>query len=220
MLGALALAAPIHIMIVDHLGLQDIQVVFSRFSLFNWLVFILASVGAILVLEASHWMRILLPALTVVVIGHHFIHWQQNDASLMSMSLATVGFLALNVPLLHPNILSLMSYPERRWWREAPRKIVQMPIFLGGCLKGNVRSTTYEISESGAFVTYPPGPEPTFQVDEVVSVCLTIGVLKQIRCVGRVVRIADATGRYPRGLAVEFSSLDWESRRDLKRFVR
>jgi len=44
--------------------------------------------------------------------------------------------------------------------------------------------------------------------------------LKQVRCVGRVVRIAEAAGRYPRGLAIEFSSLDWESRRDLRRFVR
>jgi hypothetical protein len=147
------------------------------------------------------------------------MHWRNHDASLLNMSLATAGFLALNIPLLHPNIFTLMSYPERRWWRSAPRKVVELPIFLGGCLKGNMRSVTYELSESGAFVAFSPGPRPAFQINEVVSVCLTIGVLKQIRCVGRVVRIAETNGRYPGGLAVEFSSLDWESRRDLKRFV-
>lgn len=219
LLAGMALAAPLHIIILDGLGFSEMHMVFARFTAFQWLVFLLASTAAFLVVQASQWVRVVLPALTMIVLGHHFANWQHHEASIINMSLATVGFLALNVPLLHPNIFTLMNHPERRWWRSAPRKVVELPIFLGGCLKGTVRSKTYEISESGAYVVFPPGPMPHFQIDEVVSVCLTIGVLKQIRCTGRVVRIEEPIGRYPRGLAVEFDSLDWESKRDLRRFV-
>lgn len=221
MLAILAIAAPVQIMVVDRLGLGELDEVLKRFSLFQWTVLILAMTASILVLQASQWARLVLPSLTLVVIGHQFYHWHGHghDTSLLNMSLSTVGFLAFNLPLLHPNILSLMNHPERRWWRSSPRRVEELPIFLGGCLKGTVRSKTYEVSETGVYVSFPPGPMPQFQVNETVSICLTIGVLKQIRCQGRVVRIADAHGRYPRGLAVEFVSLTWDNRRDLRRFV-
>jgi hypothetical protein len=217
-LAMLALAAPLQIMIFDDHG-WNLPAVLSHLSYFQWVVLILGLTASALVIEASQWVRVVLPVLTFVVLGHHLLHWHHHEVSFLNMSLATVGLVALNVPLIHPNIMTLMNYPERRWWRSSPRKRAELPIYLGGCLKGEVRSITYEVSETGAFVTFPPGPPPQFQVDERVSICITLGVLNQVRCMGRVVRVAEPRGIYPRGVAVEFEGLPWGSKRDLKRFI-
>jgi len=218
LLGLLALIGPMQIMIFDREGL-DLSFVVSHLTAFQWVLLVMAMTASVLVLEASQYVRVVLPALTIIVVGHEVMHWHHNETSFLTVSFATMGFLALNVPLFHPKVLTLMNYPERRWWRSSRRKRADLPIYLGGCLKGATRSITFEVSETGAFVTFPPGPMPVFQVDEKVSICLTIGVLKQIRCMGRVVRIAEPIGRYPRGVAVEFEGLDWSSKRDLRRFI-
>lgn len=218
LLALLAFAGPMQIMIFDREGL-NLAFVFSQLTGFQWVLLVMAMTASILVLEASHYVRVVLPALTIIVVGHELMHWHHNETSFLTVSFATVGFLALNAPLFHPNVLTLMNFPERRWWRSARRLRADLPIYLGGCLKGATRSTTFEVSETGVFVTFPPGPMPVFQVDEKVSICLTIGVLKQVRCMGRIVRIAEPAGKYPRGVAVEFEGLDWGSKRDLRRFL-
>jgi hypothetical protein len=220
LLGAMALSAPLHVMIVDNLGPSDLPEVFSRLGLFQWLLFSLGIVSSVLVLQASPLICLVLPSLTLIVVIHHIRHWLAHDISWVNASLATAGFLALNVPLLHPSIMSLIRSPDRRWWRVAPRRLAEAPIFLGGALKGTLRSKTYEISETGAFIVFPAGPPATFQVDEIVSVSVTLGALKQLRCTGRVVRIVEVSkDRYPRGLAIEFDSLTWEQKKDLKRYI-
>ncbi len=93
----------------------------------------------------------------------------------------------------------LLQHPERRWWLEAPRKRMKLPVAINW-REIKLSSETFDISETGAFISLDGKEDwPEFQSDQSLAICMSIGTLQQFRCHGRVVRRVDAKGRLPGG---------------------
>jgi hypothetical protein len=218
-LMCIALAVPIQIMLLYGHGPSEPLEIFSKLTFLNCLIVVLGITTALLVLNGSPLIKVALPALVAVVaVNNIFVGLYATDFSMVTATLATVGFVLLNLPLLHPEIRRLFANPEQRWWRHARRKRLAAPVFLGGSFKGAVRSQTFDVSETGMFVPLS-SVDTDLKVNETVSICLTTGVLSQVRVQGQIVRITEAKGGYPCGVGVKFLSVPKEQKRELRKFV-
>lgn len=219
MLAMFAVAAsfPLQIMWLYQHEWSEWQQILNKLTVLNWMVIGASIVTGFLVFSASPWLRIALPgAVILVAINNFFVGYLGTDFSMTSATLGTFGFTALFTPLLRTEVRELIRHPSRRWWRTKTRLRTSVPIFVGGSRQVKVRSETYDLSETGAFL---PIEANGFELDERVSICLTLGALQQIRCDARIVRRSVAKGKYPDGVGIEFTNMDWWQRRELKRYI-
>ena len=217
MLFGVALSFPLQVMwLYDH-GLGELPQVLNKLTWLNWLVMAGAVLTGVFVFGASPFTRFALPALTfIVAVNNFFVGYFATDYSFMATTMGTFAFGAMLLPLYQPKVRELLLYPDRRWWRAKTRRRMAVPIFVGGSRQVKLRSETFDISESGAFL---PIEAAGLYVEERVSICLTLGTLQQIRCDARVVRRAEAKGTYPGGVGITFTNMDWWQRRELKRYL-
>ncbi|MGE0525724.1 MAG: PilZ domain-containing protein [Bdellovibrionales bacterium] len=222
-LVAVVISFPIQIMTLYGHGLDEISAVLHKLTYMNWLVIFCASVCAVLMWSASPWLKWLAPfSVLAVAINNFFVGYHGTDYSPWTATWATVAFASLHLPLLKSEIRDLLNHPERRWWRAARRRRITLPIFVGGFRRGKLRTTTYDISESGVFIplsTRSKDAHRLLREQEQLSLCLTLAPFLQIRCDGRVVRRCDAIGSYPAGVGVAFTNLGWRQKRELRRYL-
>jgi len=216
-LFAVAISFPLQIMWLYEHRVSEIAEIAGKLTWLNILVMGGTLITGVLVYSASRRVRYAVPALiAAVALNNFFVGYLGTDYSVMSATLGTVAFTLLLVPLYRPRVRELFLHPERRWWRAKERLRVSVPIFVGGSRQVKWRSETFDISESGAFL---PIEAAGLDVQERVSICLTLGSLQQFRCDGLVVRRAPAKGSYPAGVGIQFTNMDWWQRRELKRYL-
>ena len=68
------------------------------------------------------------------------------------------------------------------------------------------------------FVPISEGEVPP-PLQQKVTITISLGTFAQIRCEGRVVRHADAKGKYPSGIGVEFLDLSRYQKTELKKYL-
>jgi hypothetical protein len=218
-IAATVLSVPIQVMAVYGHGLAEYSAVFGKLTILNWLVMAFGLVTAVLLDRGSPHARVFVPILIALVIANNWVVAVfTTDFTPFAASLGSLLFATLNLPLLHPKIRNLFKHPELRWWMRPERACAAVPVFLGGFLREAFRAETFDLSETGAFVQIPP-QKISLEVQEAISLCLTIGTYSQIRCTGRVVRIAEASGTYPAGVGVEFVGLAYRQKREIRRFI-
>jgi hypothetical protein len=219
MLMMTAAALPMQIMMIYDHGATELIEVAAKISFLNWLVILTSLTSAALLLRASPWARFsVLASIAVVGMNNWFVGMYETDFSMATSQFATAFFAVLHAPLLHPKIRHLLNHPSERWWLVAKRKRVIVPIFLGGERQVVLRTETFDLSETGAFIMTPsddahPGS------DERITVSISLGMYSQIRCEGRVVRVVAAKGSYPAGVGIKFVDMPTEERRELRRYL-
>jgi hypothetical protein len=217
---AIAISMPVQIMSLYGHGFSEAAAILNKLTVFNWLVMIALAVSAFMVANASPgflysvWCLIGLVAVNNFFVGYHAI-----DYSPWSAAFATVAFGAINLPLLRrEDIRFLMANPDSRWWRVSLRKTVHLPVILTGKKFQRVRGETFDLSESGMFVPMMEG-QAQLQLHQKISITLTLGTFAQIRCDGRVVRFAEAKGKYPSGMGIEFIELSRHQKLEIKKYL-
>jgi hypothetical protein len=215
---AVAISLPVQIMLIYGHGLDELDEVFAKLTMFNWVVMIGCLACAVLIAEASPLCFKAIPALTVLVALNNLIvgYYAVDYAPWMTVA-GSLAFALFNLPLFDAQVRELMKYPERRWWMRAERHRRNVPVVITGALRGRspVRTETFDLSDSGLFL---PLEGSHFEVDDRISVRMTFGTFSQIRCEGRVVRRAEGPrGEYPSGIGVQFTDMDWRQRRELRR---
>jgi|GEM_PF-1908917 len=216
-LFVVAFSLPLQVMFLYGHPPREWSQVLHKLTSLNVLVMVGCVVTALLVLQASVFTRLAAPALGLVVaVNNFFVGYLATDFSFWTASLGTLAFAAVLAPLYRGEMRELLLHPERRWWRSKRRVRVSRPIFLGHKDTVKINGATHDISESGVFL---PFEVTNLGLNSVVSICLTLGELQQIRCEARVVRRSAARGSYPAGVGIQFTNLDRRQRRELKRYL-
>lgn len=221
-LVGVALSIPLQIMVLYGHGPLELGDVFGKVTALNWLVISFCLVNAMATARASRWLLFTGPGLVVAVaVNNWLVGFLATDFSPMTAALATVGFLALQLPYFHPSIRRLLHQPAMRWWLQAARRKVRVPVYFGSSKTKLLHSETFDISESGAFIPCPLSHSTSQGLDPQARVNLSfaLGVHRRIRCDGRIVRRVDAKGDYPSGIGIEFVNLTSAQRRELRRYL-
>jgi hypothetical protein len=214
-----ALALPVQIMMIYDHGATELFQVAAKISLLNWMVILSTMASASLLWRASPWARISVPvSIAVVAINNWFVGMYETDFSMMTAHVATALFAFIHAPLLLPKARHLLRHPHQRWWLVSKRRRICVPIFLGGERQVAIRTETFDLSETGAFIM-APAKDSSPASNERISVSISLGMYSQIRCEGRVVRVADAKGSYPAGVGIQFVDMPTQERRELRRYL-
>jgi hypothetical protein len=212
-----AAAMPLQVMLLYGHGPGELDQVFHKLTALNWLVIAGCLITAPLVYRASIFAQLALPSLFAIVAANNFfVGYFATDYSPLSATLATLMFGGLLIPVYVGEVGELFSSPERQWWKSKERIRLSLPIFVGAADAVKYDGATWDISESGLFM---PMRVTSLEVNRTVSICLTLGELKQIRCEAKVVRRSGAKGNYPAGVGLQFMNIDRRQRRELKDYL-
>lgn len=209
----IGLALPAQVMYIYGHGFEELPAVFEKLTWLNELVMAGCFVCAYLVYRASPQLNVVMPVLLgLVAVNNYFVGHAATDFSMTTATFGTLGFGLLAMPLLHPQLQWLLLHPEQRWWMRAERRRMSVPVTIEGTRLQPVRNETFDISETGAFVT----AARDVAVGDWVTLRMKFG-FSQFRCQARVVRRAEARGIYPGGVGVQFMNLSWRERATLRR---
>ncbi len=212
----LAFFMPVQAMLVYGHDLSEWSAVLNKLTWLNWMVAAGMLSCAALLWRASPHSQWSVPLLIALVgLNNYYVGSYATDFSQWVALMATLGFLAVNVPLMGPQTFAVLRQPERRWWLTAPRRRLVVPVAIEGTQLAAIRTDTHNVSESGAFVPM----DRTVGVGDWITMRLNFGSLTQFRCQGRVVRRSEATGDTPAGIGIEFMGLPWRQRRELRKHI-
>jgi hypothetical protein len=218
------LSFPIQVMMIYGHSPLEMESIFSKISSLNILVMALCFVSAITVYGAMTAAKVCVPMLLVAVgFNNGYVGSVGEDYSLVQTFAATVAFFAVHLNLLRSDILLLINEPEKRWWLTSPRKKVDLPMTLTAFKEQSIiRSRTFDLSERGTFIPFNQTLDPLtgLKVEDMLQICLNLGPLTPLRCEAKVVRIEEAKGLYPAGIGLEFTRMDFEEARRLKKYIR
>lgn len=211
-----ALCMPVQVMLLYGHGVYEWSAIAHKMTWLNWMIFAGFLVNAVMLWRVNSSLRFSIPLLLAFVFMNNFVvGYHATDFSLWTTSLASIGFMTLHLPLLDERIRWIMRHPERRWWIRAERKRLAVPIFIEGTRLNSLKAETFDVSESGVFIS----STRELGVGDWVHVRMQLSSLTQIRCQARVVRRGEAKGIYPAGVGVEFMDMPRRERRELRRHL-
>jgi hypothetical protein len=213
---AVALAMPLQVVLIYGHDFAEWTAIFAKLTWLNWCVCSGLLGCAALLWRASPYALWGLPTLFVLIaLNNVAVIYYSTDYAAWLVVVATLGFAALNFPLMDPKVMMILHHPERRWWLSANRVRMSLPVAIEGTRLAAIKGETFNVSETGIFVPHVN----VVGVGDWITVRLTFGTFKQFRCQGRVVRRSDAKGEYPDGVGIEFVSVPWRQKRELRRHL-
>jgi hypothetical protein len=191
----------------------------------NWFAMIIGVVFAGLLYRASSMARILGPVFLLIIAWNNWLVAsldvdQESDFVYVGTFLV---FLATSVLFL-PEIRRVMSNPGLRWWLTPVRKRVKIAARVRPAQGGaELLAHTFDLSEEGVFIrvdNWGAASTRALSVGTHCAVALDLEPNRPINGIARVVRHANAIGKYPSGFAVYFEGLEYGDRARLRKFVR
>lgn len=220
--SAVAIGLPAQLLFIYERPLSEVEVVFHQLTYLNWIVLCLSLICSVLVFRASQWSLYLVPLLIAFVgINNFFVGYWSIDYSAETAMLATLGFVAINLPLLRPKLVVLFKNPSLRWWLTPKRKRILLPVLLGSTRQISFRAETLDISETGLFVAVKETSSEQakkLKPKDPISICLNLGAMAQLRCDGRVIRQVPGSAN-TQGIGIQFEQISASERRRLRRFL-
>lgn len=215
---AIAVSLPLQVMLLHEHPAEEWSMALDKLTWLNWLVMAGAVFTGVLIYQASPIVAQAVPAMIVLVaLNNLFVGYYATDYSMLATTLCTLGFAALNLPLLSTEVRELIKHPERRWWRSAERMRIPVPVFVDGPSWVKVHAETWDLSETGAFIAMPAND---LQIGGRVRILFKLGNERALKFEAKVVRHGAAKGSYPAGVGVQFTNLDFEQRKELQRYLR
>ena len=217
------LSIPLQIALIYEHSVREVMQVLNKITLLNWFVIFTGLACSISIFQVSSRARVLTPiALAIVGLNNWIVAAYGIDFAPSQAHVATAGFALLCAPLFaFPKFRWILAHPKQRWWLTPPRKQMSLPLTIGGLRLPSVRATTFDLSETGAFVPLPEFPAGSRQLNpgDGVTITLHLGSYRQLRCEGRVVRLSKESTTHPEGLGITFLGLRKGDRHALKRVV-
>lgn len=206
----IGISFPLQVMFLYGHDISEWASIMSKITTINWLVIGSIFLLSYLHLKASKWLVVAAPATIILVGVNNYIVGQfAGDYSMTQAMVASGGFSFLFLPLFMQSSKLVLKDPKRRWWVRSKRYNRKIPTTINPFVGDMVQAHTFDISETGAFVSFEGIPEEDLpKVGERIRVSFTINSMKKIRCEAVVVRQADAVGRYPQGVGLRFIDFD------------
>ncbi|MCB0386794.1 MAG: PilZ domain-containing protein [Bdellovibrionales bacterium] len=218
----IVISFPVQVSLLYGHGVDELPQLFSKISLLNYLVAFSLLANIPFILRASQWLWVTLPiAITMVGWNNWVVAAIGHDFSQTTTWVATGVFSALAGFIFMPSVWSLLREPKKRWWLQAPRKEVSLPMILEPVRGSTIQARTFDLSRTGAFIPLDQTPEIEYPVraGDVITVKFNLGALKRISCHARVVRQAISVGHYPAGIGLQFIELKRTHERILRDYV-
>jgi hypothetical protein len=215
---AVTVSFPLQIAVIYGYDVNQLAVIFSKLSWFNWLVMIGALVCALLVDRVSRWTLYALPVWLLVAGLNNWLvaYYHGSDSRLLQAGLATLGLVFMMAPIYRHSMMDLFLNPAHCWWKRAERRRLLVPVSVfTGLRQASLVAETFDISESGVFI--PCAPE--LVNDENLLLDFHFRDNTQWSCRARVVRRASAFENHPQGIGVEFLEMNWRRRRRLRQLI-
>jgi hypothetical protein len=224
-----AFSLPVQVMLMFGHTPGEFTAIFNQLAPMNWVVAMLAVACAVAHWRASPTLWILSPLFILAVGWNNYLVAQAGlNFSWATTLLATGATLALHGLLLTPTARKVLLNPKMRWWLTAPRKRVQLRATIWPVLGGELLTSTYDVSEGGAFFSLEEASWTSrrtlsiknLSVGTVCTLKMKLDSGRAIQCDAEVVRQAEPRGQYPGGFAVRFKSLSREDQKALAQLLR
>lgn len=218
----IVISFPIQVSLLYGHGFAEVTTALSKISLLNYLVAFALMANIPLILRASQWLWASLPMTILLVTWNNWVVAATGqDFSMATTWLATGSFVALACFVFLPPVWSLLREPQKRWWLQAPRKEVSLPMVLEPVRGTSIQTQTFDLSRTGAFVPFEALDKQSHPVrlGDVITVKFNLGSLSRISCHARVVRKAVSTGHYPAGIGLQFMEMKRGHERLLRDYV-
>jgi hypothetical protein len=213
---------PVQVALLYGHAIDELVQMLTKISLLNLLVALSLVLNIPFILRASRWLSLSLPFSLIAIgwnnwvvasVGHDFSPSTTWVATLLFALLC--GFVSL------PVVWNLIKNPEQRWWLQAVRKAISLPMTLEPVRGSSIDMRTFDLSNTGAFVQVDDWSEFEYPMREgdVINVKFTIGTLNRISCSAQIVRRNYESGHYPAGLGLRFIGLQRGHHRLLRQFV-
>jgi PilZ domain len=211
-----ALSFPFQICIVEDISFLNFSEWLNRITLLNWLSMAsLVSVAGLAYYASTH-LLIAIPINSIILTVNNFwVGYVGLNFSLAQTSIASAGLFLTTCLLLEKKTFAVLRNQKLRWWRTAERKKVHLPVSLHPWVGETIMATTFDVSESGAFIATTPSAAK-LNVGDKMQLRLSLAGHLDIRCTARLVRKADAAGAYPQGMGVIFEDLSGSERQFLR----
>lgn len=217
----IAVSFPIQIMFSYGYRPWEIHAVFAGLAPLNLLVIAFAIIQAVLLLRGSPWLLFSTPWILFLIFWNNWVVAVTELNSSLMMTLVANGIVVvIHLPLMRSQTLDILLHPQLRWWQSAPRKIAVLKAVLQP-LQGEIEmhSSTFDISKSGAFIQLgqthwkdETDCLPDMELGTFCKIRLQVNGSQAIQGKARVVRYASPKGRYPSGLALEFTRMSRQNK--------
>ncbi|MCM2323843.1 MAG: PilZ domain-containing protein [Oligoflexia bacterium] len=220
-----AVSLPLQVMTAYGFQQPELAQIFSGLAPLNWAVMACAGLHAVLLLAASRLVFFTAPLFVALVAWNNWVVAAVGlNASTVLSGLATLGAVALHLPLLADAPRRILLNPRLRWWRTARRRRARVSAVVRPVLGGEIRTSTFDVSVGGAFIAlehvFAPGiPLHYLREGSRCSIRLVLNQIQVVQCAAEIVRRVNARGSYPEGFAVRFVCLEGFQRKMLKEFV-
>ena len=228
----IAVSMPIQVIYLYDLMPWQLFAIFNKITYLNFCVALLSLGNAYLLFRASPLLKFTIPLQIAVlawnnfVVGYSAMHFSPQLALL-----STLVFVLLCTPLLQPDIRFIMAHADRRWWLRPARYKSEVPITINPWVGKSMKANSFDISESGTFLslkdilldgkTLDAGVEgeSTLKDGDNLKLTIHISTAHRILCDAKVVRTTEAKGEYPAGIGIRFTSLKIKDKLYLKKHI-
>lgn len=216
----LAISFPVQVMVLYGHHWSETHAIFSKITWLNWLVIGSFFVGAFFYFQASRYIVYLAPViLGLVAFNNYIVGAFAADYSFMQTTLATLSVGFVFAPLALPSSQVVLKDPKRRWWRRSKRHSKRVAATLNPYVGEMLHVQTFDISQSGAFICLDENQTELPKVGDTVRISFNVNSMKKIRCEAVVVRIAEPSGHYPRGMGLRFTQMDRSFQTSFDKFL-
>ena len=203
----IALSFPVQIYFLFDLAITDILSIFSKITITNWAVML----GMVALAhaayhgdEAFNWLA---PLSMLMVAANNYWVGSVGETYTANQSLMATGLFGLFAysPYLLPKARKALMDPKLRWWRADKRISKEMPVTI--VLEDNTiinEVLTFDVSRSGIFLQSALTDFYGLKNGDRISVRWDSPDEQPFERDAEVVRLAEPSGHYPRGVGIRF----------------
>lgn len=220
---AVAVGLPLQIATLYDHGPHDLALIAQKMTSLNWSIFALSLLTAMLIWIGHKSVKYLLPLNMLLVALNNWSVSEFGDDYSESLTIAsTLLFTMFNSILLFGRGLDVILHPELQWWRVSERVHCQQRALISTNQGELLEAAIFDISKTGLFLEQLNAKlgEALAPGDQVRLGLALAGHEDPLVLNAKVVRKAEATGHYPKGLGLCFESLKLKERLALLRFIK
>ncbi len=196
----------------DLLSWKDWSSIMMKITPLNYAVMIICAINAALAYRVSNALKYFIPLGVVITAMNNFVVslWG-TDYTHFQASAATLGYISVSYSYIFSRAYDALKNPKIQWWKIPTRYKQNFPVWIESRGKKKVLTTTYDISESGTFLSamnqYTNGLMDELHIGEHINLYISTN-RGDLKVQGTVVRKEfQSRGNYPQGMGIKFSSL-------------
>jgi len=220
LLITIIISFPVQVMFMFDYSIDEIGLIFNKLTWLNYFVMLVCLLSAYYIFQVSKF-SIYFSMISILVVGLNN-YWVGKMALNINMMMATIGsiaFTSMFFLLFENRYIYLLTHPDKRWWMQAKRTQVKVPVSVWPWVGEALQGSSFDISSTGLFMS--AGIDFDIEEGREVKLILSLNSLTQIHLQGSVARIArDKTGHYPEGLGISFNEMDKKTKSKLQKYLK